>query len=532
MNSGPIQPFIHDLRQNQLLTAAQLAEITGLPAAGAADPRPLAKELLQRGWLTPYQVNQVVQGRGKELVLGPYRLLDRLGEAHSSKVFKARHVSAERLYAVKVLAKALIALPNTADSFTQHITRIQGLKAPFLARVFDAPVVGDNLLIVSEFIEGTDLGRLVQKSGSLPVAKALDYVRQVAAALQFLHQGGFAHRNIKPSNLLLCQPPGGPESVKLLDLAQAPFGAGDIRADLFALGGTWFFLLTGQMPKANSSFTQMRPDVPPPAREVLAKLLARRPEDRFQTPADLLAALRQTVILPPAPVTATAPTIDRTLAGEFIVQTPAASPTTDQTLAGEFIAQRPAPPPRKSDLLSGQTLMGDFVAQAPPAPPKEKTILGELVPAAAPPREKTVLGEMIGSVPAGLLPLPEAQTGDDSEPVSAWHRQAAIGPSQQRIAENAASYFRPWRRRYCRFGCPRDGILARTVLAQSAKPRPAPRRKKSFNRSSRLWPDRPFRNRCQKQTRHLRPNRKQRRSRSRSPRSSPNRNPSRMTSLL
>jgi len=100
--------LIETLRRLQLLEPVQLGEVARL-APAFPDTRALAKELLQRGWLTPYQVNQLLQGRRHDLVLGPYLLLERLGEGGAGQVFKARHMRLQRLSALKLIRKELLA---------------------------------------------------------------------------------------------------------------------------------------------------------------------------------------------------------------------------------------------------------------------------------------------------------------------------------------------------------------------------------------------------------------------------------------
>src|SRR5688572_952930 len=99
-----IAKLIEALRDSKLLDAAQLEEVSGMQAR-FADTRGLARELLQRGWLTPYQINQIVQGHGKDLVLGAYRLTERLGAGGMGQVFKARHHALDKVVALKVIRK-------------------------------------------------------------------------------------------------------------------------------------------------------------------------------------------------------------------------------------------------------------------------------------------------------------------------------------------------------------------------------------------------------------------------------------------
>src|SRR5438045_2206965 len=112
MVASPVTCFLNQLRENQLLETAQLDEINRWPQAQGEDPRNLARELLQRQWLTAYQINQLNQGKGKDLMLGPYLLLERLGEGGMGQVFKARHQAMERLVALKVVRQEKLGHPD------------------------------------------------------------------------------------------------------------------------------------------------------------------------------------------------------------------------------------------------------------------------------------------------------------------------------------------------------------------------------------------------------------------------------------
>src|SRR5262249_58540673 len=109
--------FLEQLRASGLLEPEQLEELATLAEAKQADPRPLARHVFQRGWLTKYQINQIVAGRARELVIGPYELLDRLGEGGMGMVFKARHRHLARVVALKIIRKEKRANPAAAQRF-------------------------------------------------------------------------------------------------------------------------------------------------------------------------------------------------------------------------------------------------------------------------------------------------------------------------------------------------------------------------------------------------------------------------------
>lgn len=343
------------LRQYHLLEVTQLKDLDHLQEP-FNDARALAKELLRRGWLTAYQVNQLLQGKGAELVMGPYLLLERLGEGGMGTVFKARQRKLKRLAALKIIRKEHLAAPNAVHRFQREAEAAARLAHPNIVTVYDADEAGGTHFLAMEYIEGTDLAHLVKQSGPLPVEQACEYIRQAALGLQHAHEHGLVHRDIKPANLVLAHrvsslagptTPGaskaaGPTNavVKILDMGLARLdhaeGADDvsgtltqegmvmgsldflapeqaqdshrvdIRADLYSLGCTFYFLLTGQVPFPSGAATtkllkhrldepepveQLRPGLPAELAAAVKKLMAKRPEDRYQTPVEVAEAL-------------------------------------------------------------------------------------------------------------------------------------------------------------------------------------------------------------------------------------------------
>jgi serine/threonine-protein kinase len=329
--------LLASLRDTQLLEPETLDQVSRLPQARDEDPMPLTRELIQRGLLTPYQVNQLVKGNGKELVVGPYRLIDRIGEGGMGQVFKAYHPAMGRVVALKIIKKERLANPNAVKRFLQEIQSAAKLVSPNIVVAFDAGQIGETHYLAMEYVEGINLSKLVRTSGPLPVAEACEYVRQAAQGLQHAHERNMVHRDIKPGNLLLSRPAASPRGVvKILDMGlarlndpdntnaltrigsvigtpeyMAPEQAqdshkADIRADLYSLGCTLYFLLTGRVPfkaatladllhkhqtEEPTPLEQVRPEAPLQLGLVVKKLMAKKPADRYQTPADLMLAL-------------------------------------------------------------------------------------------------------------------------------------------------------------------------------------------------------------------------------------------------
>jgi serine/threonine-protein kinase len=344
---GDVAGLLDVLRQTGVLIAEQQSEL-GSFQDRFTEPQALAKELMERGWLTPYQINQLFLGRGAELVLASYIVLERLGEGGTGVVFKAQQERLNRVVALKVIRRELLTDPEVVSRFYREIRLVSQLTSPHIVHAYDAGPVGATHFLTMEYLEGADLRRLVKASGPLPVAQAIDCVRQTALGLQHIHENRLVHRDIKPSNLFLCTAQAG-GTIKILDLglgrwrpagAQpvpgapgegnsftsltpagsvmvgtpdylAPeqaldFHAADIRADIYSLGCTLYYLLTGRPPFPGGTLTQkllmhqqaqappleeFRADLPQGLAAVVGRMMAKRPEQRYQTPGELAALL-------------------------------------------------------------------------------------------------------------------------------------------------------------------------------------------------------------------------------------------------
>ena len=203
MSIASATDLLGSLGRYRLLELARIDELTRKLAGKNADPRALGNKLIELGWLTAYQVNQVLQGRGQDLVLGPYVVLERLGEGGNGQVFRARHQTLQREAALKILRPELLADAETVARFYREIEVVSQISHPNIVHAYDAGPIGTNLVLAMEFIDGIDLDRLVRKSGPVSPAEAAEFVRQAATGLQHAHERGLIHRDIKPANLLL-----------------------------------------------------------------------------------------------------------------------------------------------------------------------------------------------------------------------------------------------------------------------------------------------------------------------------------------
>jgi eukaryotic-like serine/threonine-protein kinase len=240
--------LVRELSQGPLLTAPRRQELSSLQAA-FANPRALAGELVKRGWLTPYQVNQLFQGRARELVLGPYVLLERLGEGGMGAVFKAHHTFLDRPVALKLITQAHLSNPALAERFLMEMRLVAQLDHPHIIRALDAGRDGDRYYLAMELIEGATLDQLVRLRGPLPLAWACACVREAALGLQHASERGLVHRDIKPANLMLATPKGSPPAVKVLDLGLARLQGNESSRGLTRAGtfmGTVDYLAPGK----------------------------------------------------------------------------------------------------------------------------------------------------------------------------------------------------------------------------------------------------------------------------------------------
>jgi serine/threonine-protein kinase len=335
--------LIDALRGRPILRPGQFDELIRQHAPAQPDTQALARTLIRLGWLTLYQARKLLAGRADELVVGQYVILDKLGEGGMGRVYKATQLSLERVVALKVVRTDLVNNATALKRFRREVRAAADFRHPNIVSVFDADQVGDRHFLAMEFIEGADLNRLVHDRGPLPIPMACSFVRQAALGLQHAHDRGVVHRDIKPSNLLVAGDPKGeftPRNVvKVLDMGLARIrsdaadqmsteltrtgtvigtpdfmspeqaknsSAVDHRSDLYSLGCTLYFLLTGDVPFPKGSplekllqhqmdpprsVGELRSDVPSEVATIVHTLLAKQPEDRFQSSAALAHAL-------------------------------------------------------------------------------------------------------------------------------------------------------------------------------------------------------------------------------------------------
>lgn len=346
--------FLANVRQSGLLTDVELARVENeLPPSNRG--RTVARALIEKGLLTRFQAERLLVGRTSGFLLGQYRVLDQIGRGGMGRVFKAEHRTMGRIVALKVLAPDLLRTDRAQELFLREVRAAAQLVHPNIVTAYDANEIEGRYFLVLEYVDGPNLEQLVRRQGPLPVGQACDYVRQIAHGLQCAHLQGMVHRDVKPANILV-QRRGlhGDDIglVKISDFGLARFHnaadefAGhpgtiltkdntvmgtpdylspeqarslhktDIRSDLYSVGCTFYYLLTGEVvfPGGSTldklirhgtqkalSVRDMRPEVPAEVAAIVEKLLAKHPPDRYQTPAELAAALEPFAVSGPTP---------------------------------------------------------------------------------------------------------------------------------------------------------------------------------------------------------------------------------------
>ena len=331
-----------------LLTQAELEEaraaVCWLPGnrpdvETAPGDAQLADKLVELQRLNPWQAKQLLEGRTR-FKLGPYKIVDSLGQGGMGQVFKGEHAVLGRTVAIKVLPLDR-STPEAIENFTREMRAQASLNHANLVQALDAGFDGNVYYLVAEFVPGCDLRKLVRRNGPLSMETAASIVSQVATGLAHAHQQGLIHRDVKPGNVLVT--PDG--QAKLSDLGLAGPLVGDASSDprygkvvgtadylspdhicqprdprpawdIYSLGCTFYYAVTGKVPFPGGTTAdkiraqcdlrpldprRLNPQLDPEFVDVMADMMAKDPLQRIRTATEVVSCLAPWAS-PPRPV--------------------------------------------------------------------------------------------------------------------------------------------------------------------------------------------------------------------------------------
>lgn len=277
-----------------------------------------------------------------------YRIVELIGKGGMGVVYKAEHRLMNRIVALKVINQKLVRNIQAVERFRREVQAAARLSHPNIVTAHDAERAGNVHYLVTEYVDGTDLAEVIRQGGPLEIRKACEYVKQAAEGLQHAYEKRMVHRDIKPHNLIVT----ADGRIKILDFGLATLLAAvseaaesndsvahdpstsaphlttfgtmmgtpdfispeqaddsrsvDIRSDIYSLGCTFYYLLTGRPPFDKGSATDklkahtgleaepiesVRTDIPLELAVVIRRMMAKNPGERFQTPAEIVQAM-------------------------------------------------------------------------------------------------------------------------------------------------------------------------------------------------------------------------------------------------
>jgi serine/threonine protein kinase len=335
-----VEQFIEFVEKSKLTEPDQLRNsLDKLREANAGqlpdDADRVAEALIEDGLITRWHADKLMEKKYKGFILGKYKLLRLLGSGGMSTVYLAEHILMHRLRAIKVLPKGRVNDSSYLARFIREAQATASLDHPNVVKAYDIDDDGNNThYLVMEYIEGKDLQTLVKQEGPLPLDVACNYIAQAADGFQYAHDNGLIHRDVKPANLLI----DNKGVVKILDLGLAlladeerssltvahnenVLGTADYlspeqavnshkvdsRADIYSLGCTLYYALTGHPPFTDGSLAQRiakhqrempedirkeRAEVPRDLADICWKMIQKRPERRYARMKDVSDALK------------------------------------------------------------------------------------------------------------------------------------------------------------------------------------------------------------------------------------------------
>jgi serine/threonine protein kinase len=332
-----VEELIQLIRKSGMIDESRLSgymqrrQLTrGLPE----DVREFADEMIRDGVMTSFQAEQFLLGKWRGFTIGKYKLLERVGVGGMGQVFLCEHMFMRKRVAIKVLPPAKAEQPAALGRFYREARAAGSLEHPNIVRTHDIDQDGNLHFIVMDYVDGPNLLDVVKKFGPMDIGRAATYIRQVASALDYAFRNKIIHRDIKPGNVLIDRK----GVARILDMGLARFindhadqltvkyddkivlgtadyvapeqvansHSVDIRADIYAMGATFYFLLAGHPPFPTGTVSQkllwhrtkeptairaIRPEVPDGVAAIIGKMMAKDPKARYQTPAQVYADL-------------------------------------------------------------------------------------------------------------------------------------------------------------------------------------------------------------------------------------------------
>lgn len=339
-----LEQFISQLEKSGVLSEEEIAALQDSQSSPVESAEDLGKLLVKQKKVTRLQAQMVYQGQGDKLRFGNYVIQDKIGSGGMGDVYLAKHRRMQREVALKLLPTAMAEDQHVIRRFQREVQAAAKLSHPNIVTAYDADEVDGTHYLVMEYVTGTDLSALVKQQGVLPVGQALDYILQAAKGLEYAHQAGIIHRDIKPSNMLL----DDNGTIKILDMGLARIDevdeenpataltqsgsvmgtvdymspeqaqsthTADNRSDIYSLGCTLYYLLTGNSVYGGQtvvnrilahrdqpipSLTSANVQVPSSVDAIYQKMIAKLPEDRFQSMQAVIDAIEKCDLLNPA----------------------------------------------------------------------------------------------------------------------------------------------------------------------------------------------------------------------------------------
>lgn len=335
MTKLKVDQFLDVVKRSGLVDDERLNEVLSFVDESVKDSGVIASAFTKAGLLTEWQSEKLLQGKHKGFYLGKYKLLNHIGTGGMGSVYLAEHMVMRHRVAIKLLPQHMAAQTSYLERFHQEARASAALNHPNMVRAFDVDKDGSYYYLVMEYVDGTDMQAVVSRQGPLDYRTAGSYMRQAAEGLAYAHRVGLIHRDIKPANLLVDKE----GTVKILDMGLARFSDDsqasltkaydqkmigtvdylspeqaldshnvDLRADIYSLGCTLYFLLSGDAPFPQGTIPQRlmahqkeepadirktRPDAPEELLAICQKMMAKSTADRYQTADEVVDALTE-----------------------------------------------------------------------------------------------------------------------------------------------------------------------------------------------------------------------------------------------